>query len=456
MPAPTAPSNLQSAAIAHDSVNLTWTDASSDETHFDIERSLTTGSGFSKVGEAAENDTSYVDTSLATATRYFYRIRAVNSSGNSSYTAETSVVTHTCSLVSPRQSNLSLPRHSGGGDPASEFDELAEKVEEAINTLGGDAGREECVACSTNGAVVLDLSKCCNYLIEMTEDINSVSVINSDKCKDGTINISVPPGATRRICGFPEGWGFEGNECRKSITNDSANDLVFALSYQNSGTSSRQGTRSTPSGAPRGAGGSGRGGGLGGAGTATALAITCLTSAGAANSTCSAACQGAKSLKLKAIGGTPPYTWSTTGGTLSSSAGSQVTLSAPANPGSAEAGTAYQKVGKSVTGAGCTAEGLPGARYGCNDAETVACSNTLLGCVSGLGAILCRDPTCPDTQFDPLCNSPTWCGQVITTCDVRSPAMIAANCIPCGVGLAGKVVTVTDSLGTMVSKTIAP
>jgi len=65
-------------------VNLTWTDNSSNETGFQIERS-TDGSMFAVIATTAANATTYRDSSTAKRQTYYFRVAAVNNVGRSSY-----------------------------------------------------------------------------------------------------------------------------------------------------------------------------------------------------------------------------------------------------------------------------------------------------------------------------------------------------------------------------------
>ncbi|WP_298607129.1 fibronectin type III domain-containing protein [uncultured Spirosoma sp.] len=81
---PSPPTNLVATAISSSQINLTWTDASTNETGFDIERS-SDGKSFTKITEVGANVTTYQNTNLTANTRYYYRIRAINQSGASPY-----------------------------------------------------------------------------------------------------------------------------------------------------------------------------------------------------------------------------------------------------------------------------------------------------------------------------------------------------------------------------------
>jgi hypothetical protein len=65
-------------------VTLTWTDNSSNETGFLVERGLSTTT-FSQIGSVGSSTTTYTDKTVSAGTTYYYRIRATNTGGNSTY-----------------------------------------------------------------------------------------------------------------------------------------------------------------------------------------------------------------------------------------------------------------------------------------------------------------------------------------------------------------------------------
>jgi hypothetical protein len=73
---------------------LHWSDNSTNENGFEIERRTTT-SAFTKIASVGSNVNTYADLGLANATMYCYRVRAFNSNGTSSYSSEVCATTPT-------------------------------------------------------------------------------------------------------------------------------------------------------------------------------------------------------------------------------------------------------------------------------------------------------------------------------------------------------------------------
>lgn len=83
---PNAPSSLMVTAGSFKRINLTWTDNSNNETGFEIVRSTSIGGTYIPVGTTDANVTSYADTAgLSPSTIYWYKIRAINQSGQSDF-----------------------------------------------------------------------------------------------------------------------------------------------------------------------------------------------------------------------------------------------------------------------------------------------------------------------------------------------------------------------------------
>lgn len=90
-PRPAAPSGLFGAyselvQLGIYKVMMEWTDNSSNETSFIIERSSTSAStGFTQIGTKSQNIITYTDNSVSRAQQYWYRVCASNSGVNSAY-----------------------------------------------------------------------------------------------------------------------------------------------------------------------------------------------------------------------------------------------------------------------------------------------------------------------------------------------------------------------------------
>lgn len=83
---PAAPSNLTATAASRMQVNLAWSDNSSNENGFKIERcSGNNCTNFVEIAQVGANVTSYSNTGLNRFTVYRYRVRAFNADGNSGY-----------------------------------------------------------------------------------------------------------------------------------------------------------------------------------------------------------------------------------------------------------------------------------------------------------------------------------------------------------------------------------
>jgi hypothetical protein len=90
---PTAPSSLTTTAASTTQVNVAWTDNSTDETGFIIQRRTGASGTWTTLTTTAANATSYSDTTAAANTAYSYQVLAANSAGTSSATNISTVTT---------------------------------------------------------------------------------------------------------------------------------------------------------------------------------------------------------------------------------------------------------------------------------------------------------------------------------------------------------------------------
>ena len=91
---PATPSALTAAnGQGKGSVVLNWSDNSDNEENFLVERSTTVSGGYIQVATLGVNARSYTDNTVFRKTTYYYRVRAANAGGKSSYSNVASVKT---------------------------------------------------------------------------------------------------------------------------------------------------------------------------------------------------------------------------------------------------------------------------------------------------------------------------------------------------------------------------
>ncbi len=82
---PEAPADL-SATAEQQSIQLAWTDRSTNEHGFEIYRSTNNDGPFTLVATIAENEAQYTDAGLQPGTTYYYKLRAIGATGESEFT----------------------------------------------------------------------------------------------------------------------------------------------------------------------------------------------------------------------------------------------------------------------------------------------------------------------------------------------------------------------------------
>ena len=91
---PASPSSLTAAGTqTKGSVILNWVDNADNENNFLVERSTSMGGGYIQIATLGANARSYTDNTVFRKSTYFYRVRAANSGGKSSYSNVASVKT---------------------------------------------------------------------------------------------------------------------------------------------------------------------------------------------------------------------------------------------------------------------------------------------------------------------------------------------------------------------------
>lgn len=95
------PTALSASTVSDTAIDLAWTDNAANEDNYEVERSLTGTDTWSLIATIAANSTSYSDTGLTQATEYYYRVRAVASGGQSTYSNVSSSVTSSLPIAAP-------------------------------------------------------------------------------------------------------------------------------------------------------------------------------------------------------------------------------------------------------------------------------------------------------------------------------------------------------------------
>jgi fibronectin type 3 domain-containing protein len=90
---PTAPTNLGVTSVSKKHVTLTWTDKSSNESGFYIERSGNNGKGWRRIATVGSNVTTFTDAKVKGRKTYLYRVQSFNAAGRSAYTGATTATT---------------------------------------------------------------------------------------------------------------------------------------------------------------------------------------------------------------------------------------------------------------------------------------------------------------------------------------------------------------------------
>lgn len=87
---PAPPSLLKATAVSAKKVQLTWQDNSTNETGFQVYRSVSQGGPFVVVGTLGAGKTSFSDSALTAATTYYYQVKAIGQYGSSGFNGQDS------------------------------------------------------------------------------------------------------------------------------------------------------------------------------------------------------------------------------------------------------------------------------------------------------------------------------------------------------------------------------
>jgi RHS repeat-associated protein len=219
---PAAPSSLGASAVSGTQINLTWTDNSGNETGFKLERKTGSGGSWSQIATPAANATSYNDTGLANGTEYYYRLRATNTAGDSSYSSEANASTWgppgapsalNVTPASGTQLNLTWNDNSGN--------ETGFKVERKTES-GGSWSEITTTAANATGYNDTGLSGGTTYYYRVRAT-NSVG--DSSYTDEASALVPVPPAAPSALKASPT----SGTVVDLTWTDNSSNETGFKI-----------------------------------------------------------------------------------------------------------------------------------------------------------------------------------------------------------------------------------
>ena len=90
---PAPPSALVATSTGTSTISLGWTDHSGNEAHFQVDRKEGAGGSWAPLISPGSNQTTWGDSGLTPVSTYYYRVRACNAAGCSSYTSEAGATT---------------------------------------------------------------------------------------------------------------------------------------------------------------------------------------------------------------------------------------------------------------------------------------------------------------------------------------------------------------------------
>ena len=214
---PEAPGNLKATAVSANQIDLQWTDNSTNEQGFEIERCTGSGcSNFALVKTVSANTTEWSNTGLLANTSYTYRVRAFNASGDSLYsnkaTSATPAIQRALTVVKSGKGTGTVngPGIFCGTDCGEYYDEGSVVTFTAVPDAGSVFAGWSGGGCSGTGACTITVQ---DTPINLTATFNLNGSLSRDT---GTIGTRVT--ITGSGFGDKKGKVFIGNVLTKIIT----------------------------------------------------------------------------------------------------------------------------------------------------------------------------------------------------------------------------------------------
>ncbi|HSM08698.1 MAG TPA: S8 family serine peptidase [Gemmatimonadota bacterium] len=98
---PADPTGLSATPTGSSTINVAWTDASTNEDGFRVERRLGQAGAWAQIAETNADATTYADLGLTAETEYCYRVQAFNAQGTSGWTAAACATTEAAAPLPP-------------------------------------------------------------------------------------------------------------------------------------------------------------------------------------------------------------------------------------------------------------------------------------------------------------------------------------------------------------------
>jgi subtilisin family serine protease len=181
-----APTSLTASGVSQTQITLSWSQTNAYETSFKVERSPNGTSGWTQIGTAATNATSYPDTTAVCNTTYYYRVRAATISFNSAYSNTASGTSSACgAAVTLSASSLSFGSQRVGTTSTPQSVTLTNSGSVTLNlsniTVSGDFARSG-GSCPTSFPATLTAGASCTISLIFTPSVTGTLT--------GTLNIS--------------------------------------------------------------------------------------------------------------------------------------------------------------------------------------------------------------------------------------------------------------------------
>ncbi len=215
---PAAPSDLTAKGVSPSEIVLSWSDNSSDEDGFRLERRKAGADQWEKVADVGVDQGQYTDTGLSFATAYEYRVRAYNPAGESGPTAvaEASTAPNTAPPEAP--ANLAASTPSDGRVVLMWKDKSNNEEAFKIHRKTGRANWAEIAAVQPNATSHVD-----SNVKPGTRYSYRLQAANSIGASEPTASVDIST--------LPEGWSMAdiGNPTREGTTTYSVADGMFLL-----------------------------------------------------------------------------------------------------------------------------------------------------------------------------------------------------------------------------------